>query len=155
MKKVYLQSILMGVIAGMRSLSAPAFVSNHLVDKQSLSIENSNFRPLASPNVRNGLTALAVGEMAADKLPIVPDRISPLPLLGRAAAGAICGASLCTAENERSGIGAITGALAASASAYCFYYLRKRIAEGTRIPDPLIGLAEDIIVIKGGQSILR
>jgi len=155
MKKVYLQSIFMGVITGMRSLSGPALVSNYLVNKQSLELEDSTFRFLASPKVRNGLTALALGEMVADKLPIIPDRISPVPLLGRAVAGAICGASICRAESERAEIGAVGGAVAAIASAYCFYYLRKRLAEGAQIPDPLIGLAEDIIVIKGGQCILR
>ena len=98
---------------------------------------------------------LAVGEMVADKLPIIPDRISPVPLVGRAVSGAICGASLSIVKDKDSGIGALVGGVAAIVSAYGFYYLRRKLGEDTGIPDMLIGLAEDVIVVKGGQSILK
>lgn len=154
MKNVYLQAIGIGVIAGMRSMSAPAFVSNYLAKEQSIEIENSAFRLLASRNVANALKVLAVSEMIADKLPIIPDRISPTPLLGRAISGAICGASMCISKGERSDIGGISGGLAAIVSAYGFYYLRRKLSEDAGIPNVLLGLIEDAVVIKGGLSIL-
>jgi uncharacterized membrane protein len=154
MKNVYLQSIFMGIIAGMRSMSAPALVSDYLADKQSPEIENSNFKLLASENVATTFKVLAVGEMIADKTPFIPNRISPAPLIGRAISGAICGASLCRDKGERSEVGALAGGLSALASAYGVYYLRKRLGE-EGIPDVLLGLIEDSIVIKAGMSILE
>lgn len=153
MKNVYLQAIGMGIIAGMRSMSAPALVSNYLTEKQSPEIEDSPFKLLASENVSNTLKVLAVGEMIADKTSFIPDRISPLPLIGRAVSGALCGASLCTSEKESAETGAIIGALAAIGSAYTSYYLRKQLGEG--IPDVLLGLIEDTVVIGAGMSILN
>lgn len=154
MKNVYLQSILMGVIAGMRSMSAPALVSNYLVNKQSPEIEDSPFNFLASENVATAFKVLAVGEMIADKTSFIPDRISPAPLIGRAVSGALCGASLCTDENESSEVGAIAGGLAAIGSAYAFYYLRKKLSD-EGIPDLFLGVAEDAVVIGAGRKILE
>lgn len=154
MKNVYLQSVLIGVIAGMRSMSAPALVSNHLADKQSTEVENSPFKFLASENVSNTLKVLAVGEMIADKTPFIPDRISPAPLIARAVSGALCGASLCTAEKESAEVGAISGGLAAIGSAYAFYYLRKGLGE-EGIPDLLLGFIEDAVAIGAGSKILE
>jgi uncharacterized membrane protein len=155
MKNTYLQSICMGIIAGMRSMSAPALVSNYLADKQSFEIENSAFRFLASQKTANVLTVLAIGEIIADKLPLVPDRISPVPLIGRGISGAICGAALCIAEDERPEIGVLTGLTGAIISTYGFYYLRHKLSEDAGIPDLLLGLAEDALVVKGGQSVLE
>lgn len=154
MKNVYLQAICMGVIAGMRSMSAPALVSNYLADNQFPEIESSAFRLLATENVANTLKVLAVSEMIADKTSFIPNRISPAPLIGRAISGALCGASLCTTQKESSKVGAISGGLAAVASAYSVYHLRKRLGE-EGIPDVLLGIIEDAVVIKAGMSILE
>src|SRR5215469_10517811 len=43
------------------------------------------------------LTVLALGELAADKLPGIPNRISPLPLLWRVLLGGLAGAVAATA----------------------------------------------------------
>lgn len=155
MKNTYLQSFCIGIIAGMRSMSAPALVSNYLADKQSPEIEDSAFRLLASHNTANVLTLLAIGEIIADKLPIVPDRISPAPLIGRGISGSICGAALCVAEDERPKIGALAGATGAIISTYGFYYLRQKLSKDAGIPNLLLGLAEYAIVFKGGQSVLE
>jgi uncharacterized membrane protein len=155
MKNNYLQSFCIGIIAGMRSISAPALVSNYLADKQSVEIDKSSFRFLASQNTANVLTLLAIGEMIADKLPIVPDRISPVPLIGRGISGGICGAALCIAEDERPEIGALAGLTGAIISTYGFYYLRGKLSENTGIPNLLLGLAEDALAVKGGQSVLE
>jgi uncharacterized membrane protein len=155
MKNTYLQSFCIGIIAGMRSMSAPALVSNYLAEKQSVEIENSAFRFLASQKTANVLTVLAIGEIIADKLPIVPDRISPVPLIGRGISGATCGAALCIAEDERTEIGALAGLTGAIISTYGFYYLRQKLSNDAGIPNLLLGLTEDALVVKGGRSILE
>jgi uncharacterized membrane protein len=150
----YVKVICMGVIAGMRSMSAPAFTSDHLVRQNSETLADSPFRLMGSPRMAKALKVAAAGEMIADQLPGIPARISPAPLVFRFLSGALCGASLCTVEGRRVEAGAIAGGLAAIGSAYAFYHLRRRIGEGGTIPDALLGLAEDAIVIGSGVRVL-
>lgn len=149
-----LKAIGMGVIAGMRSMSAPALVSNHIARNRPEEISETPFKALGYPKTAHLLKGLALGEMIADKLPVVPARISPAPLAFRIVSGAVCGGAVCAAEGERADIGAIAGGLAAIAGAYGFYHLRRSIGEESKAPDPLLGLAEDAIVITAGLRIM-
>jgi uncharacterized membrane protein len=144
----------MGVIAGMRSMSAPALTSNYLAQQNSHRLAHSPFSLMGSPRVANVLKAAAIGELVADKLPFIPARISPVPLLFRALSGALCGASLCAADGKRAEVGAIAGGLAAIGSAYAFYHLRRKIGAAVSLPDAVLGFAEDTLVIGSGLSIL-
>src|SRR5204863_70643 len=63
------------------------------------------------------LSVLAVGELVADKLPMIPKRIAPAPLMARVVTGGLCGACLCAAVEKSllagtllGGIGGIVGA---------------------------------------------
>jgi uncharacterized membrane protein len=150
----YVKAICMGVIAGMRSMSAPALVSNHLAHHDSEELANSSFSFMGSPRVAQALKIAALGEMVADKLPIIPDRISPGPLAARILSGALCGASLCTAEGARAPIGAIGGGLSAIASAYAFYHLRQKLGATRILPDAALGLSEDALVVCTGLTVL-
>ena len=44
---------------------------------------------------------------------------------------------------------------AALAGAFASYHLRRRLGEQLPVPDPALGLAEDLIVIGAGTAILR
>ena len=151
-RHTYIKAISMGVIAGMRSMSAPAFVSNYLAPQNSKELANSSFSFMGSARVANVLKIAAVGEMVADKIPSIPARISPGPLAARIISGAVCGASICAAEGERIDIGAIAGGLSAIGSAYAFYHLRRVIGEMQILPDGIVGLGEDGLVIYGGLT---
>jgi uncharacterized membrane protein len=154
-RNTYLKAICVGVIAGMRGMSGPAFASNYLAKRNSEELANSSLSFMGSARVANVLTVAAVGEMVADKLPGIPARISPGPLVGRMLSGALCGASIYTAEGKRAEVGAIAGGLSAIGSAYAFYYLRRRLGEVEGIPDAALGLVEDAIAISIGLSSLR
>lgn len=153
-RNTYLKAICMGVVAGMRSMAAPAFTSHYLARKESKELADSPFGLMGSPRVAQALKIAAVGEMVADKLPVIPDRIAPGPLVARILSGALCGASLCTAEGKRASVGAICGGLSAVASAYAFYHLRREIGESVALPDTALGLSEDALVICTGLSVL-
>lgn len=155
MANVYVKAVCLGIIAGMRSMSAPALVSNKMAREQSPLIVNSPFKLLAAPKAANALKMLAAGEMIADKTSVIPNRISPFPLVARALSGAVCGASLCASEGTRADLGGVVGGLTAIASTYGFYHLRRRLGEDAGLPDTLLGLAEDAIVVAGGISTLR
>jgi uncharacterized membrane protein len=153
-RNVYIKALSMGVIAGMRSMSAPAFVSNYLAHQNSKELTNSSFSLMGSARVANVLKIAAVGEMVADKLPAIPARISPGPLMARILSGALCGASICTAEGKRADVGGILGGLSAIGSAYAFYHLRQEIGETKILPDAALGLGEDALVVSSGLYIL-
>jgi uncharacterized membrane protein len=153
-ERLFLKAIGMGVIAGMRSMSAPAIVSNYLAHNPSKSIAKTPFRAMGSSRTAGVLKALALGEMVADKLPMIPARIAPGPLVARGVSGALCGASVFAAEGERPAKGGLAGAVAAIASAYAFYHLRRRIGQESKVPDVALGFTEDAIVVGGGLCIL-
>ena len=97
-----------------------------------------------------------IGEMFVDKLPVmVPSRTAPPPLLGRAASGAIAGAALFASDGRRSAAGGVLGAGAALASAYASERLRQQVAETLGVPDLVVALSEDAIVLFGGARLLR
>jgi uncharacterized membrane protein len=146
-----LRTILIGVIAGMRSMSGPALVSHRLAGSQSPGLAQSRFRILALPQVATLLKLLALGELIVDKLPITPDRVAAGPLFGRMVLGAFSGAAFYTAQGSKSRTGAILGGLGALAGAYGFYWLRRWLGQRWQTPDPLLGLAEDGLVIASAR----
>ena len=150
----YVKATCVGIIAGMRSMSAPALTSDYLARQNPHTLAHTPFSLMGSPLTANVLKAAAIGEMITDKLPFIPARISPAPLLFRALSGAFCGAALCAAEGKRTEVGAIAGGLAAIGSAYAFYHLRRKIGAAVHVPDAVLGLAEDTLVIGSGLSIL-
>lgn len=155
MGNTYLKAIGFGVIAGMRSMSAPAFVSDHLSDKKTSKSASWLLRKMSTSNAALAFKVAAAGEMFADKLPIIPDRISPGPLTARIVSGAACGSSLCESEGKRIDLGAVAGALAAIGSAFASYHIRRRIAESGIVPDVMVALAEDAVVLTAGDIILN
>lgn len=150
----YARAVAIGIIAGMRSMSAPALVSSHLAHNGLQNLSDNPLMLLTSPRASSLLKILALGEMVADKLPIVPSRVSAGPLMARVVSGAISGAAVCGAVKKRTNVGAMLGGIGAIAGAYGFYYLRRRIGEETGTPDPVLGLAEDAIVVGGGKMLL-
>lgn len=155
MANAYTESVFFGIIAGMRTMSAPAWVSDHYSKHRSPELDDSALSFIASPTASTALKIFAAGELAADKSSFVGSRIEPGPLAFRAISGAVCGAVVCTAKRERRDIGAIVGGLAAVASAFTFYHLRRTICENSHLPDALIGLTEDAVVMGLGSRLLK
>lgn len=155
MRNTYLKVVGFGAIAGIRCMSAPAFVSGHLADTTANTSASWVLRMMSSSNAALAFRVAAAGEIIADKLPIMPDRISPGPLTARIISGAICGSSICESEGKRTYIGALSGALAAIGSAFAFYRLRRRLTESDIAPDVVVALAEDAIVLAAGDVILN
>lgn len=148
------KALALGAISGLRSMSGPAFLSRAASDGR-LNLEGTSLAFLGSPRVSKALMAMELGELVADKLPIIPSRSSPPVLLGRAAAGALVGAALFASEERRITTGAAVGASAAAATALAGERLRVFASQKTGLPDPLFGLAEDAIVLLVGLRSLR
>jgi uncharacterized membrane protein len=84
----------LGVVAGLRSMLAPALLSRAASRGELGSIEETPFAVLASPRATQILALLAIGEAIADKTPVVPSRASTPVLLQRAVNGAVVGGAL-------------------------------------------------------------
>ncbi|WP_423149707.1 DUF4126 family protein [Rubrolithibacter danxiaensis] len=149
------QTIGFGLIAGMRSLSAPALISHYLSNKISYRLNRSPLRFIKKPLINKGLKVLAVSEMVGDKLPAMPDRISGGVLAGRAVSGAITGAVIYKSSGGKITNGALLGCATAIVATYATFYLRKKMKAGSGLPDSLLGLAEDVIAIGGGIGLLK
>ncbi len=145
----------LAAIAGLRSLAAPALLSRALRRGDTEGLQGIPFAALGKPKVSTTLQLLMVGEMIADKAPFVPSRTSPPALLGRALSGALVGAALFAAGKRHPVSGAALGALSAVAAAYTGEKLRVSGTENLGIPNPILGLLEDGIVLFGGTRLLR
>ncbi|MFD2515356.1 DUF4126 family protein [Pontibacter locisalis] len=145
----------LGAVAGMRAMSAPAILSNELSKIPTAHLSHSPLHYLQSGPVSTGLKLMAATEMLGDKIPRIPDRISPPSLLIRAASGAVVGATLFTANKDKAVKGALLGALAAVAATYGSFYLRKTVTEHTSFPDSFSGAIEDALMLSSGLAITK
>lgn len=155
MPNTYFQAACLGVIAGMRSMGAPALVSDRLAHTQPPALERSPLRWLGTDRAATITKFLAAGEIVGDKLPFTPSRIAPGPLFGRVVSGGLSGAALCVAEGKRAGLGAVIGVAGAIAGAYGFYHLRRTLGQKLPVPDPVLGAAEDVLAYGVGWKVLQ
>src|SRR5580704_897055 len=124
---MYVSAFLIGVIAGLRSMTAPAAVS-WAARLGWLHLENTWLAFLGSAATPYILSVLALGELIADQLPKTPSRKSPPGFITRILTGAICGAALGAAGGAMIG-GAILGVLGAVAGTFGGYEFRVRLAK--------------------------
>ena len=143
----------MGAVAGMRSMSAPAMVSQ-VAKAGEIAMGHPELDFLHSPKTAYAMTALAVGEVIADKLPFMPKRTGGPSLLGRAVAGGLSGAAISSSKRKSPFWGAIAGASGAVAAAYLFCYLRHAARDKLHVPDTVAAIVEDAIVAGGGLLVL-
>lgn len=145
-----LQSLLIGLSAGSRSMTPLAAVSE-AAHSGHLPADNRAARLLAKPWVAAGSKALAAGELWGDKLPSAPDRIVPAGIAARIVTGGLAGAAL--APRKRMILGAMIGASAAVAASYVTFALRMRAMR--RFGQTSTGLVEDALTVGAAQLVTR
>jgi uncharacterized membrane protein len=138
-----------GIVAGLRSLTAPAVVS-WAAHFHRLDLRDSRLAPLGSSIAVYTISALGLGELIADKRPFVPNRTSPLPMFFRILSGAICGAALCISANRLLWEGTLLGGLGAANGAFGGFHVRRLLVKYLKINDTAIALAEDALAIGAG-----
>ncbi|HKP51690.1 MAG TPA: hypothetical protein VJ183_03460 [Chloroflexia bacterium] len=153
-KDLLARTILLGVIAGMRAASAPSLMTER-VASHPRRFRHTLFQLLTSGKFSRLGTLGMLGEMVADKLPILPDRIAPLPLLGRAFWGAFSGAAAFTEGKHSPVTGAVTAGLVAIVSAHITYRVRVHGAKILHLPDQFLALLEDAFVLTLRRAVQR
>ena len=142
-------------LAGMRSMSAPAFLSHYFSRQPHAGLAGSSLRFLQKPFTAGLLKVAAAGEMVADKLPNTPDRIALPVVMGRLASGALVGAAWYRSRHGSAVGGGLLGAAVAFAATIMSYALRTGISEKSGVPTALVGAGEDALVLAGGAALLR
>jgi uncharacterized membrane protein len=148
----YLLAFLMGVVAGLRSMTAPAAVS-WAARLGWLHLQNTWLAFLAYVATPYILSVLAIGELIADKLPSTPSRKAPLGSTGRVLAGALCGGAVGATSKALIG-GILAGVLGAVAGTLGGYEFRTRLVKAIGGKDLPIALFEDVIAIGGAALIV-
>lgn len=151
----YAKALVLGLVAGMRSMTAPAIVSHELAANGETLPPGSPVGFLAQPGTATTLQVLAAAEIAADKTPWIPARTAPPGLIGRVVSGALVGTALGSRPGYRPEIGGLVGAAAAVVSTYAAYHLRKRLAEELHVPDVVLAVAEDGLAVGLGTAAMR
>jgi uncharacterized membrane protein len=151
--QVFLLAFLIGVITGLRSLTAPAAVAwgaHH----GWLNLHASPLRFMGSTAAAAIFVLLAIGELISDKLPSTPSRTAPVGLIVRVVFGGFCGACLAVAGAQSVAIGAVLGIAGGLAGTYGGYQLRTRLVRALKFPDFVIAIAEDAVAIGGALFIV-
>jgi len=141
------QALALGAIAGLRSMSAPAVATQQLLRRHSSAIAHSSFWWMDSPMLAVAFKIAAATEMAVDKWPKAPERTAPPLLAVRAASGALCGAVANTVVKKNPSLGALLGGAAAIVVTFLSLKARKELTGRGRLPDALVALAEDSVVV--------
>jgi uncharacterized membrane protein len=152
--KPFWQVIGLGVLAGMRTTSAPVIVSHILSKHPSKQLAKSPLSFMQSGGTALGMKILAAGELVGDKLPKTPNRTSTIGVIGRCLSGSLAGATIYKASGNNALSGAILGSIVALGSTFGSYYLRKFIVDKTHVFDPYIGAIEDVLVTGGGAALI-
>jgi uncharacterized membrane protein len=142
-------AFLIGVVSGLRAMTAPAAVSwaarlgwLHLGDTP-LAFLGAAVTPYIA-------TLLAIGELINDKLPKTPSRKAPGPFIVRIISGAVCGFAL-TAPGY---LGLAAGAVGAVAGTLGGYEFRARLVRATGGKDLPVALLEDAIAVLSAALIV-
>jgi uncharacterized membrane protein len=149
---IYILAFLIGIIAGLRSLTAPAVVS-WAARIGWLHLENTWLAFLGYALTPYILSVLAIGELIADKLPKTPSRKASMPFAARIVTGALCGAALGASGHALIG-SLLAGVLGAVVGTLGGYELRVRLVRAIGGNDLPIALLEDAVAICGAILIV-
>jgi len=148
----FLPVFLIGVTAGLRSLTAPAVVS-WAARIGWIDVSNTWLAFLGYAATPYVLSVLALAELVADKLPKTPSRKAPPGFAARLVTGALCGAALGAAAGSWLG-GLIAGAIGSVAGTLGGYEFRVRLVNAIGGKDLPIALLEDLIAVGGALLIV-
>ena len=144
MNFVFIFAVGIGLVAGLRSLLAPAIVA-WAAHFGCLNLQGSPLAFMGSTTAVAIFTIFAIGELVADKLPKTPKRTAFAPLLARILLGGLCGASLCAAAGKSLLAGALLGGIGGVIGAFVGYEIRRRLVNTLHIKDFFVAISEDLI----------
>ncbi len=143
----YASALVLGIVAGMRSMLAPAVLAITLARRPEYVPATVPTHWFTMHSVALVLGLAALGELIGDKLPKTPNRTALGPFVARLASGAITGAVLVQLDGINPWIGAACGACGAIIGTFGGFHARRLAGRITGIRDPFIGAMEDVIAL--------
>lgn len=142
-----------GIVAGLRSLTAPAVVAwaAHL---GWINLSNSPLAFMGATWAVALFTILALVELVADQLPSTPPRTAAVGLGARIVMALLCGACLGIAGGASLWLGAIVAVIGALVGTFGGYRARVGLREALHAPDVAIAVPEDLIAIGLGLLVV-
>jgi len=135
-----------GVVAGLRSLTAPAVVAWAAYIGW-INLHGSPLAFMGSAWAVGIFTLLALVEFVADQLPSTPARTAAVGLSARVVTGALSGACVAIAGGAVVWLGALVGAIGGIAGAFGGYQARVGLVRTLHVPDFAIAIPEDFIAV--------
>ena len=146
MQAPLLLAFAIGIVAGLRSMTAPAAVSL-AAWLGWLDLDGSPLSFMGSGITVTIFTTLAVVEYVTDLLPSTPNRTAVGPLFVRMLMGGLAGAGLSLSARQGFIAGAIAGGVGAVVGAFVGYEIRKRLVSRLKVKDSFIAIPEDLVAI--------
>src|ERR1700736_6240482 len=141
---VLLIAFALGVIAGLRALTAPAVVC-WAAHWKWINLDASPLHFMETTIAASIFAALALGELVNDKLPKTPTRKAPPSFIARIVMGGLSGAALCSAAGDSLWLGAVLGGVGAVAGTFGGYEARTKLVKSLKASDLTIALLEDAV----------
>ncbi|MBC5810441.1 MAG: hypothetical protein GIW95_06275 [Candidatus Eremiobacteraeota bacterium] len=132
----YARAAALGAVSGLRSMTPAAALG---------------LRGGAAVAVSLGVAAL--GELAGDKHPKAPSRLTAPSLAFRALMGGVAGALIAKRLDARPEIGFALGAVAALGASVAGYSVRMMAPTRTGLPAPVVALVEDAIAVGAAMAL--
>src|SRR5271154_3278883 len=150
---VLILAFAIGMIAGLRALTAPAVVcwAAHL---GWLNLQDSHLAWMGSTAAVAIFSILALAEIINDKLPATGSRLAPPSLVIRSITGALAGSGLAIAAHQSLFLGIVVAVVGELAGSFVGYQVRHQIVAALKIPDFPVALLEDAIAIGCGLLIV-
>jgi uncharacterized membrane protein len=151
--EVLVLAFLIGCVAGVRSMTAPAVVA-WAARFNWLDLHGTRLSFMASTAAVIIFTVLAIVELIADMLPTTPSRLAPAGLSARIMLGALAGSGIVLAGAQSLAFGAALGAAGGVAGALAGHAARVGLVKALKVPDYVIALLGDAVAIGGGLLIV-
>ncbi len=151
--EVLLLAFLIGVIAGLRSLTAPAVVA-YGAHKGWLNLTGTRLAWMGALWALIFFVLLAIVELITDQLPSTPPRTKAPGLIARILMGGLAGACIAVAGAGSLMLGAVLGIVGALVGTFGGYQARTGLVRALKIPDFVIACVEDLVAICGGLFIV-
>ncbi len=135
-----------GVVAGLRSFTAPAVVA-WAARLGWINLAGSSLAFMGSIWAAVIFTVAALGEFVWDQLPVATPRTDAPGLTARILTGLLTGACLGIAGNASPWLAGLFGATGAVAGAFGGYHARAGLVRALRAPDFAVATPEDLVAI--------
>jgi uncharacterized membrane protein len=142
-----------GVIAGLRSLTAPAVVA-WAAHRGWLNLHATSLSFMGATAAVAIFTILALAELVADQLPSTPARTKPPGLIARILLGGLSGAAVALAGGQSAAVGCALGAIGGVVGAFAAYRVRSGLVRALKVPDFVIAVLEDLVAVAGALFIV-